>query len=714
MSILDWDDFDSDAGENIDISTGTISLDANETLLNTQLSDDPLSLIPSATMPQALQDAVIRLRGMGLEKGKANSSVERISKDDKSILGGGDVNQLIPIKYNWAWDKYLASINNNWTPTEISMSKDIAQWKATGEDAVLTDDERRIIYNALGFFSTADTVVNNNLLNIARHIKNPEQRQFIFRQIFDESMHCYIDGTEILTENGYVDFRDLQSGVKVAQYHEGGKVDFVVPHQILHDPYNGPMVEFKNQEGTYHSVVTPQHRCVAIDPRNNYETKIILADDFSPANYLIPAGGINVGTYEWTPEDSLRVAFQADGFLTNPDTKDMGSVTGKKVLTFNFKKSRKVERLVQLANTTNFEYRTSILDTGVTVIRIWVPADFELDKSFDWIDNLEDLGKNWLDSFFFELSQWDGCQRKTGSICYTNTNRAAIDKVMILATLSARRTGLYTSAATDTRKESYQLHIFNRDYFSGRTITKDTVMHDGHIHCVAVPTGMIITRYKGCVTVSGNTYSYQYCIQSLNLNESSVFNQYRENLSMSMKDNWCFQFDESMENSSLSTQELLKNLIAFYVVMEGIFFYCGFSQVLALGRVGKMIGVAEQFQYILRDESMHLNYGIDLINQIKLENPDIWTPEFQLKVHEMVEEGAMLETAFGYDVNPNGTKVITPQQNARYMQFIAHRRLTQLGLKPRFEAPENPFPWMSEMIDISKEKNFFNFGDLVA
>ncbi len=59
--------------------------------------------------------------------------------------------------------------------------------------------------------------------------------------------------------------------------------------------------------------------------------------------------------------------------------------------------------------------------------------------------------------------------------------------------------------------------------------------------------------------------------------------------------------------------------------MEGLFFYVGFAQILALGRQNKMTGAAEQYQYILRDESMHCNFGIDLINQIKLENPRLWT-----------------------------------------------------------------------------------------
>merc|ERR1739848_118361 len=92
-------------------------------------------------------------------------------------------------------------------------------------------------------------------------------------------------------------------------------------------------------------------------------------------------------------------------------------------------------------------------------------------------------------------------------------------------------------------------------------------------------------------------------------------------------------------------KQLLKNLIAFYCVLEGIFFYCGFTQILSMGRRNKMTGTAEQFQYILREESMHLNFGIDMINQIKLENPELWTNDGGIfRVHS--------ESTFGSNRSP--------------------------------------------------------------
>ena len=84
-------------------------------------------------------------------------------------------------------------------------------------------------------------------------------------------------------------------------------------------------------------------------------------------------------------------------------------------------------------------------------------------------------------------------------------------------------------------------------------------------------------------------------------------------------------------------QRLLRDLIAFYVIFEGIFFYVGFTQILSMGRRNKMVGTSEQFQYILRDESMHMNFGIDVINQIKIENPHLWTAEFKEEIITMIQ-----------------------------------------------------------------------------
>jgi ribonucleoside-diphosphate reductase beta chain len=141
--------------------------------------------------------------------------------------------------------------------------------------------------------------------------------------------------------------------------------------------------------------------------------------------------------------------------------------------------------------------------------------------------------------------------------------------------------------------------------------------------------------------------------------------------------------------------------------MEGLFFYVGFVQILALGRQNKMIGAAEQYQYILRDESMHCNFGIDLVNSIKMENPQLWTQAFREEIVGLFHEAVELEYRYAEDTMPRGVLGLNASMFKEYLRFIANRRAQQIGLDPLFPGAENPFPWMSEMLDLKKEQNFF-------
>ena len=210
-----------------------------------------------------------------------------------------------------------------------------------------------------------------------------------------------------------------------------------------------------------------------------------------------------------------------------------------------------------------------------------------------------------------------------------------------------------------------------------------------------------------------HTHAYQYCIESLGMDEGEIFNMYREVPCVARKASWGLKYTQEISNPEFKTgtvetdKQLLKNLIAFYCVLEGIFFYCGFTQILSMGRRNKMTGTSEQFQYILRDESMHVNFGIDVINQIKIENPHLWDEELKSEAAQMILEGTELEIQYARDTMPRGVLGMNAAMMEEYLKFIANRRLTQIGLEEEFKGVSNPFPWMSEIMDLRKEKNFF-------
>ncbi len=210
-----------------------------------------------------------------------------------------------------------------------------------------------------------------------------------------------------------------------------------------------------------------------------------------------------------------------------------------------------------------------------------------------------------------------------------------------------------------------------------------------------------------------HTHAYQYIVESLDLDESEIFNAYNEVASIRNKDEFLIPFIDQISHPDFKTgtvendQKLLESLIVFACLMEGLFFYVGFTQILALGRQNKMTGAAEQYMYILRDESMHCNFGIDLINTIKLENPHLWTEEFREKIRGLFEEAVKLEYAYAEDTMPRGVLGLNASMFKSYLRFIANRRCQQIGLEPLYPNEENPFPWMAEMIDLKKERNFF-------
>ena len=191
-----------------------------------------------------------------------------------------------------------------------------------------------------------------------------------------------------------------------------------------------------------------------------------------------------------------------------------------------------------------------------------------------------------------------------------------------------------------------------------------------------------------------HTHAYQYCIESLAMDEGEIFNMYHEIPSVAKKATWGLKYTRSISDPKFETgtvetdKELLRNLIAYYCVLEGIFFYCGFTQILSMGRRNKMTGVAE-------------------INQIKIENPHLWDAEMKEEASQMILQGTQLEIEYARDTMPRGVLGMNAAMMEDYLKFIANRRLSQIGLKEEYPGTTNPFPWMSEIMDLKKEKNFF-------
>lgn len=209
-----------------------------------------------------------------------------------------------------------------------------------------------------------------------------------------------------------------------------------------------------------------------------------------------------------------------------------------------------------------------------------------------------------------------------------------------------------------------------------------------------------------------HTHAFHYIVESLGLDGRDVFTMHQGVNSIAGKDEFEMRLTEAVLRPDFTTstyegaQQFLENLVGYYVIMEGIFFYSGFAMMLAFHRQNRLTGIGQQFQYILRDESTHLNFGIDLINGIVAENPELWTEPLKRRVVEYIGQAVELEIAYAEDCLPRGILGLNASLFRDYVRHVADRRLERIGLAPLYNAP-NPFPWMSEAADLKKEKNFF-------
>ncbi|MEM8961750.1 MAG: ribonucleotide-diphosphate reductase subunit beta [Acidobacteriota bacterium] len=256
-----------------------------------------------------------------------------------------------------------------------------------------------------------------------------------------------------------------------------------------------------------------------------------------------------------------------------------------------------------------------------------------------------------------------------------------------------------------------RLILWNLGFFStAESLTANNIVLAVYQHVTNPESRQYLLRqaYEEAV----HTDTFIYCCDTLGLDPDEIFRMYETIPSIKEKDDFVVDLTRTVFDPGFTTegteniQRFVRDLIGFYVIMEGIFFYAGFAMMLALRRQNKMVGIGEQFEYIMRDESIHLAFGCDLINTIKQEFPEIWTHEFKTEIEHLIDRAVELEQRYAYDACPQGLLGINADQFAQYVEYIADRRLERLGLPKRF-FKENPFPWMSQSTDLAKEKNFF-------
>lgn len=264
---------------------------------------------------------------------------------------------------------------------------------------------------------------------------------------------------------------------------------------------------------------------------------------------------------------------------------------------------------------------------------------------------------------------------------------------------------------TDLTDDERRMIMYNMGFFStAESLTANNIVLAIYRHITNPECRQYLLRqgYEEAV----HTDTFIYCCDTLGLDPDEVYTMYMSIPSIKAKDDFVVDMTKSIFDDNFHTkgteniQKFVHDLVGYYIIMEGIFFYAGFVMMLSLLRHNKMVGVGEQFQFILRDESIHLSFGADLINTIFAENPEIRTPEFLKTITENIKKAVNLEDQYARDSLPRGILGLNADTIREYLEYIADRRLERIGLTKVY-GKENPFPWMSEIIDLKKEKNFF-------
>lgn len=255
-----------------------------------------------------------------------------------------------------------------------------------------------------------------------------------------------------------------------------------------------------------------------------------------------------------------------------------------------------------------------------------------------------------------------------------------------------------------------QLVEWNLGFFStAESLTANNIVLAVYDHVTAPECRQYLLRqaYEEAV----HTDTFIYCCDSLGFDPEYLYGMYDRIPAIEAKDEFVVDLTRVVDDPEFTIEDeddvraFLRDLVGFYVIMEGIFFYAGFAMMLGLKRQDKLTGIGEQFEYIMRDESLHLGFGIELIDAIRQET-DAWTDEFEWEIRNLILDAVGLEQRYAREACPDEILGMGPEQFSEYVEYVADRRLTQLGMEEEY-GTENPFPWLSEAADLNREKNFF-------
>ena len=645
----------------------------------------------------------------------------------KPLLGPCDSYQLEPFAYPWAWEMSRQQENNSWVPEEIAVAPDVADYK----NPALDPKHKHLFESVMAQLTTFDILRGDEIAETLQPIMQPaEIKHFLKRMAWDE---CVIEGTEVLTPRGWVAVELLAPIDKVLQWAPDHKMEWVTPTHIS-----------KNVRGSYYVVSSPNdfyqrvtagHRVPYFSDTGNL--LVTTADKLKSnvhAKHPLTGVFIGEGRQHLNNYERFLIALQADGHIHRPDSYT-GERCGTVPVNFTFSKLRKQQRLESILQALGWAW-TFYMSPGKGNVmerknyRVSVPIEHTLDKSLAVLFKIDGISKSWAEEFIDEVSHWDAHRVPSyDRVEYFSTDKSSADTVQAIATLAGYRTKQVARAdyREDRYKDSYWVYIhLAKTYIRGLSLQKNLVEAPAVFYGIEVPSSFILIRDNGRVSITGNslhTRSYRFVIENLGI-PLEIYTRYNSVPEFRARVDMCealsrplltilgrvYRGTDALHNlSHPQKQDILRSMIFYFLIFEGVWFWMSLlGPIQQLSRLGVFRGAAEQFSYIARDEQQHVGFGVQLIREFMDQHPECVTEEFMEQIYSDVNHAIKLEADYISHCLKDGPILgYSVTDHVATAKFFANLRLCSVGLATQFPDAYHAFPWMSEAMELKKEKNFF-------
>lgn len=477
-----------------------------------------------------------------------------------------------------------------WVHSEVNFDPDIQDFKS-----YLYPYEQEAIKRALLGIAQVEVSVKTFWGDLYDIFPKPE-----FNCLGMSFGECHIEGTEIMTDRGFIDFRDLKMTDKVATFDEDRKITFVKPDNIINKYYKGEMYSFENT--FINAVVTPNHRFATYTGKDNIYRHIEASNiDYKRKNIRIPVSGIFKDSVSvLTPIDRLKIAielFARKKDVRNVNFKDFYPYKIRIKDTDTYTKN-KVEEIFK--DLPHIQVRRSIDSYG------YATYDFQLNKfegnarKFDWVmEDTRRFDRKFAYSFINELTSYN---IRTGH--YTSTKKEQADIVQFLSAVAGYRTIL--STVEDKREDKnghkrYVIYINKKDFCTFQTLQPKKINYEGNVYCATVKnTGNLITRYKDKILFSGNSETRHSEAYSRLLEVLGYEEEFGKLLEIPI-----FQKrEEIIRNKLKKTENSIEKILFFTLIIENASLFSQFATILSMTKFkGRLKSTANMIAWTSIDEN---------------------------------------------------------------------------------------------------------------